>query len=88
MVQLKEAVQQSKSYLSEIFPVSYVKDFQLEGVELTDDEKYWQVTFSYYGPEEPPKGEPDFATPLFKTYKTVKVRASDGALFGVKNGLL
>lgn len=88
MVQLKEAVQQSKSYLSEIFPINYVKDFQLEGVELSDDEKYWQVTFSYWGAEEPSPEKLNFETPLFKTYKTVKVRASDGVLFGVKNGLL
>ena len=44
----------------------------LEGVELTEDMKFWLVTFSYW----------DNA---IKRYKTVKLRAADGVAFGIKN---
>jgi len=88
MMPLKEAVQKSKTYLSEVFPISFVQDFQLEGVELSDDERYWEVTFSYWSRESSQADKVDFSNPLYKTYKTVKLRASDGLLFGVKNANL
>ena len=81
MVQVKEAVQKAKTYLPEVFDSAEGKDLRLEGVELSDDTKFWTVTFSY----------PDYGNalslPLGREYKTVKLRARDGEFFGARNGL-
>ncbi len=75
MVQVGEAVQKSKIYLEEVFPDAKDQNLQLEGVELSDDGKFWYVTFSYgyHGP--------------FRSYKTVKVSAASGKFFGARNGV-
>jgi len=88
MVQLKDAVSRARAYLTDFFSMNSVKELQLEGVELSEDEKYWLVTFSYFGPEELSDAEPSFGKPFYKTYKSVKIKASDGSLVGLKNGLL
>ena len=74
MVRVKEAVQKAQHYLPEIFEGAAGKDLLLEGVELTDDAKFWTVTFSY-GPV------------LDRDFKTVKLRADDGEFVGARNGL-
>jgi hypothetical protein len=73
MVQLQEAVTQSRKFLQEVFDGEiYGTGVTLEGVELTEDMKFWLVTFSY-------------RLGTVKTYKTVKLRAEDGFPFGIKN---
>ena len=81
MVQVKEAVQKAKSYLPEVFDSAEGKDVRLEGVELTDDEKFWTITFSY----DPTR--PNQLARMIREYKTVKLRARDGEFFGAHNGL-
>jgi len=81
MVQFKEAVRRAQSYLPDIFESAAGKEMQLEGVELSDDTKFWTVTFSYW-----PSGES--TTFLPREYKSIKLRAEDGEFFGARNGLL
>lgn len=82
MVQVKEAVQKAKSYLPAVFESAEGKDVRLEGVELSDDTKFWTVTFSY----DP--GRPEQMAHMLREYKTVKLSAKDGEFFGARNGLI
>jgi hypothetical protein len=81
VVQLREAVQKAQAYLPDIFPTAEGKEMRLEGVELSDDSKFWTVTFSY----DPT--QPGNLLRSFREYKTVKLRAEDGEFFGARNGL-
>ena len=72
MVQLQQAVTDSKKFLFEVFDEVHGLGVILEGVELTEDMKFWLVTFSYW-------------IGTNKRYKTVKLRAEDGVPLGIKN---
>ncbi|HZL28992.1 MAG TPA: hypothetical protein VFC39_20870 [Acidobacteriaceae bacterium] len=78
MVQVKEAVQKAKSYLPSVFPSAEGQEVRLEGVELTEDTKFWTVTFSYQHEIAP--------MDIVRDYKTVKLRAEDGEFFGARDG--
>jgi hypothetical protein len=80
-MQIKEAVQQASKHLQDVFETTAGRDLQLEGVEKTDDSRFWKVTFSYT------LGDSGLAS-LSRDYKTVKLRDSDGELMGVQNGML
>ena len=80
MVQVKEAVQRAQAYLPDIFQSAEGQDLRLEGVELSDDSRFWMVTFSYAEPG-------GLLGRIGRDYKTVKLRAEDGELFGARNGL-
>jgi hypothetical protein len=80
MVQVKEAVQRAQAYLPDIFQLAEGQDLRLEGVELSDDSKFWTITFSYTEPG-------GLLGRIGRDYKTVKLRAEDGQFFGARNGL-
>lgn len=80
MMQVKEAVQKAQAYVPEVFASANGNDLLLEGVELTDDSRFWTVTFSYMPPGGPLRN--------LREYKTIKLRAEDGKFFGARNGLL
>ena len=46
MVQVREAVQKAQTYLPDIFKSAEGKEVRLEGVELSDDSKFWTITFT------------------------------------------
>jgi len=76
MVQLQEAVSTSRKFLLDVFEdEAKPSGLSLEGVELTEDMKFWLVTFSYW-------------VGTTKTYKAVKLRAEDGIFIGIKNPYL
>jgi hypothetical protein len=78
---IKEAIYAAQAGLVEVFPETEEKELRLEGVEKSDDDRYWQVTFSY-------STSADKADPLARTYKTVKLRNQDGELMGARTGFL
>jgi hypothetical protein len=80
-MQVKEAVQQASKYLPDVFESAAGRDLRLEGVEKTDDSRFWKITFSYT------LGDSGFEA-LSRDYKTVKLRDSDGEFMGVQNGML
>ncbi len=82
MVQVKDAVQKAQTYLPDIFQSAKGKDVRLEGVELSDDAKFWVITFSYM------QSSLVGALGGMREYKTVKLRAEDGEFLGARNGLL
>jgi hypothetical protein len=81
-MQVKDAVQKASKYLPEIFDSATGKDLLLEGVEKSDDGRFWKVTFSYYPKED--------QSPLLqlRVYKTVKLRDNNGEFMGAQNGKL
>ena len=83
MVQIKEAVQKAQAYIPDIFESAAGKEMRLEGAVLSDDTKFWTITFSYIDPESSKEGMPDWK---LREYKSVKLRAKDGEFFGVRNG--
>ena len=82
MVQVREAVQKAQRYLPDVFPTAKGTEMRLEGVELSDDAKFWIVTFSYV-----PTGSVAAVIANIREYKTVKLRAVDGKFYGARNGL-
>jgi hypothetical protein len=81
MLQIRDAVQKSQQYLVDLFPDASTAELQLESAELSDDTNFWYITFSY------DKSNPSSLLRNLKEYKTIKVRAKDGELFGARNGL-
>ncbi len=82
MLQVKEAVQKAQTYVPEVFESADGNDLLLEGVELSDDSKFWKITFSYHSKL------PNEVFHNLREYKTIKLRAEDGEFFGARNGLL
>jgi hypothetical protein len=81
MLQIRDAVQKSQQYLVDLFPDASNSELQLESAELSDDSKFWYITFSF------DKATPNSLLKGLREYKTIKVRARDGELFGARNGL-
>lgn len=79
-MQVKEAVQRASQLLPEVFLAAAQQELRLEGVEKTDDGRFWKVTLSY--PDGSGWGS------LSRDYKTVKLRDSDGELMGAQDGML
>lgn len=78
MLKVREAIERAQNYLPEVFRDAAGQQLRLEGVELTDDTKFWTITFSYQEPSNSAYG---------RDYKTVKLRSKDGEFFGARNGL-
>lgn len=93
MVDVKTAVSTGMKYLGEMIPISQVRDLQLEEASLTDDERFWLITFSYLKKTEGETDEGSQVENLFpfnlvrdkRYYKTVKLRRDDGEFFAVTN---
>ena len=80
-MRVKEVVLAAQQGLLEVFPEADGCALRLEGVEKSDDSRFWQVTFSYVGPDESP------LLP-YRAYRTVKLRNEDGEFMGARNGFL
>jgi hypothetical protein len=80
-MQVKEAVQRASQQLPEVFPEAAKYELRLEGVEKTDDGRFWKVTFSY-------AEQGGLLGKIGRDYKTVKLRDSDGELMGAQGGML
>ncbi len=80
LLSVKEAVQLARGHLSEVLQVS-APQLLLEEVELSDDQQFWLITFSYPAPEGT-----SFAAMLGgnRAYKVVKLHADTGEFVSVK----
>ena len=83
-MQVREAVQKATEYLPEVFETAADKELRLEGVEKTDDGRFWKVTFSYDSGQYTPSS----LMSLLRTYKTVKLRDDNGEFIGAQDGKL
>ncbi len=77
---VKKAVELARESLADILQVPTGK-LLLEEVELTEDQQFWLITFSYLGP-------PDTAMQTvfgsLRSYKVVKLNAETGAFVSIK----
>jgi hypothetical protein len=83
MLQVKDAVKQARAYLPELMfeGPHQIADLRLEEVEISDDDKFWTVTFSYLPVES--------TSPIpLRMYKTVRIKAMNGDFVGLRNGML
>jgi len=85
MIDVKEAVQQAKRYLTEIFSGEQPQLLRLEEVELSQDESTWRVTLSFVPGNAPGALAAALGVPSgSRDYKMVTVRATDGQVQSVK----
>jgi hypothetical protein len=83
MLQVQDAVKRAKAYLPGLlFDTSaQIADVRLEEVELSEDEKFWNVTFPYL--------PVNTTVPLvIRQYKTIRIKAASGEFVGLRNGML
>ena len=81
-MQVKEAVETASKYLPEIFESAKGKELRLEGVEKSEDGRFWKVTFSY------DTTNPTSLLRMLRDYKTVKLRDANGEFMGAQDGNL
>lgn len=81
-MQIKEAVQLASRHLPEVFESAQGRKLRLEGVEKTDDSRFWKITLSYT------EADDGGLASLSREYKTMKLRDEDGELMGARNGFL
>ena len=81
-MQVKEAVQKASKYLPEVFETAADRELRLEGVEKSDDGRFWKVTFSY------DTSNPTSLMRILRDYKTVKLRDDNGEFMGAQDGKL
>ena len=81
MLAMEEAIVKAREALPRAFPESSEQELRLEAVEKSDDEQFWQVTYSYPSVNWTPVKH-------VREYRTIKLRAGTGELMGIRNGYL
>jgi len=88
-MEIKAAIKTARELIPEFFPGAETASLRLEGAEISEDERYWLVTFSFF---EQPTAESPFKEPMFmmpvRAYKTFKLKVADGGFVGFRNGFL
>jgi hypothetical protein len=89
MIELKEAVAKSLDALKDMAIVPEPSTVELEEAELEDDGNFWVVTFSYPDPKAGVEADlsPNLAAVLRnrRSYKAIRILASDGSVRGIKS---
>jgi hypothetical protein len=84
MIDVKEAVQRAKQYLTELFSSEQPQFLRLEEVELSEDESTWRITLSFFPGTAPGSLAAALGVQEKREYKTVAIRATDGQVQSVK----
>jgi hypothetical protein len=90
MVDVKEAVGKAMDYLKDMFQIDQFKDVLLEEVDLSQDNKFWNVTIGFTRVQESTSGGP-MATLIgqsaeFKReFKVFQIDAESGALRSMRS---
>ena len=90
MVDVKQAVIKAMSYLKELYRIDQFKDVLLEEVDLSEDNKFWNVTIGFTRVQESTSGGP-MATLIgqsaeFKReYKVFRIDAKTGDLRSMRS---
>ena len=58
MVDVKQAVARAMGYLEDMYRIEQFKDVLLEEVDLSEDNKYWNVTIGFTRRQETTSGGP------------------------------
>ena len=84
MVPVKQAVGHAVQFLRDMYEGEPLDDIRLEEVEISDDEKAWNITLSFLrGPSNVQPLLP-FALPRTREYKAITVSAETGAVRSMK----
>ena len=85
MIDAKQAIRSAKSELAGLYEDSEIQDVLLEEVEISEDEKFWNITLGF-SVKEPAASDPlkrlgiDSRARFERKYKRFKIDASDGAV--------
>jgi hypothetical protein len=90
MVDVKQAVNKARGYLEDMYRIDQFKDILVEEVDLSEDNKFWDVTIGFTRLQESTSGGP-MATLIgqsaeFKReYKVFRIDAETGDLRSMRS---
>lgn len=79
MIDVTTAIAGARNYLESVFAADAIRNVRLEEVILSDDGRFWLVTFGF------DRGISSYGSILQpRTYKSVKIDAESGQIRGVQ----
>ena len=79
-MEVKDVAENAAAYLKKFFPKA--ERIQLEEIEISDDDKFWNITLSYDDQPTEPGGF--IFGGISRFYKIFKVDAKDGSVRSMK----
>lgn len=82
---VKEAVGKAMDYLTDMYQIDQFKDVLLEEVDLSEDNKFWNVTIGFTRRQETTSGGPmatliGQSTEFRREFKVFQIDSENGAL--------
>jgi len=89
-VDVKEAVGKAMDYLKDMYQIDQFKDVLLEEVDLSEDNKFWNVTIGFTRRQESTSGGPmatliGQSTEFKREFKIFQIDAENGALRSMRS---
>jgi len=89
-VDVKEAVGKAMDYLKDMYRIDQFKDVLLEEVDLSEDNKFWNVTIGFTRRQESTSGGPmatliGQSTEFKREFKIFQIDAENGALRSMRS---
>jgi hypothetical protein len=90
MVDVKEAVGKAMDYLKDMYQIDQFKDVLLEEVDLSQDNKFWNVTIGFTRVQESTSGGPmatliGQSSEFKREFKVFQIDAESGALRSMRS---
>jgi hypothetical protein len=90
MVDVKEAVSKAMDYLEDMYQIDQFKDVLLEEVDLSEDNKFWNVTIGFTRRQESTSGGPMATligqpTEFKREFKVFQIDAENSALRSMRS---
>ena len=90
MVDVKQAVAKAMDYLKDMYQIDQFKDIMLEEVDLSEDNKYWNVTIGFTRRQESTSGGPmatliGQSTEFKREYRVFQIDAESGDLRSMRS---
>ena len=90
MVDVKQAVAKAMDYLKDMYQIDRFKDVLLEEVDLSEDNKFWNVTIGFTRRQESTSGGPmatliGQSTEFKREFKVFQIDAESGALRSMRS---
>jgi hypothetical protein len=90
MVDVKQAVSKAMDYLRDMYQIDQFKDVMLEEVDLSEDNKYWNVTIGFTHRQESTSGGPmatliGQSTEFKREYRVFQIDAEGGDLRSMRS---
>lgn len=81
MIDVKRAIQIALSFADDVLAGEQLSDPRLEEVELSEGEKFWAITLSFF---REPKGLVDAMGPRPRDYKILTIHSDTGNVQSMK----